>query len=140
MIGHKNLLSKSKKSECFKWTYGLSGNEYRVDTLPKSYLIVIRITMQSFKSIGQFWPVSINENSWLSRTDGPTLIIEKLRFKKKFDICKFHKQIIILQRFFFIEKANMINKYLNFKTEVSTIGSIDTLVKALIVYLGMLEC
>ena len=37
---------KSKLTECFKWTYGLSGNDYRVATLPKSYLIDIGINMQ----------------------------------------------------------------------------------------------
>ena len=31
--------------------YGISGNDYRVVTLLKSYLIVIEIIMQSFKSI-----------------------------------------------------------------------------------------
>ena len=36
-----NLLSKKvKKSACFKWTYELSGNDYRADALSKSYLTV----------------------------------------------------------------------------------------------------
>ena len=38
----------------FKWTYGLSGNDYTVDMLPKLYLIVTRIIMQSLESIEQF--------------------------------------------------------------------------------------
>ena len=33
------------------WTDGLSGNDYRVAALPKSYLIIIGIIMQSLKSI-----------------------------------------------------------------------------------------
>ena len=32
----QNLLSKSKKSTCFKWTYGLFGNDYRVAALSNS--------------------------------------------------------------------------------------------------------
>ena len=32
---------------------GLSGNEYRVATLPKAYLTVIGIIMQSLKSSGK---------------------------------------------------------------------------------------
>ena len=36
-------MSKSYKLACFKWTYGLSGNDYRVATLPTSYLIVKEI-------------------------------------------------------------------------------------------------
>ena len=43
---------KSKKSACFKWTYRLSGNDYRVATISKLYLTVIGI-MQSLKSRGQ---------------------------------------------------------------------------------------
>ena len=35
------------------WTHGLSGYDYRVATLPKSYLIVIGIKMQRLISIGQ---------------------------------------------------------------------------------------
>ena len=34
--------------------YGLSGNDYRVATLPKAFLIDIGIIIQSLKSIGQF--------------------------------------------------------------------------------------
>ncbi len=34
--------------------YGLSGNDYRVAALSKSYLTVKGISMQSLKSIGQF--------------------------------------------------------------------------------------
>ena len=30
----KLFLKKVKKLKCFKWTYGLSGNDYRVDILP----------------------------------------------------------------------------------------------------------
>ena len=44
---------KVKKSACFKLTYGLSGDDYRVAALSKSYLTVIEIFMQSLKSIGQ---------------------------------------------------------------------------------------
>ena len=53
IITYRNLLSKSKKSACFNWMYGLSGNDYKVATLPKSYLIVIGIILQSLKSIVQ---------------------------------------------------------------------------------------
>ena len=38
----------NKKSACFKWTYGLSRNNYRVATLPKSYLTVIRISSKDW--------------------------------------------------------------------------------------------
>ena len=41
-------------STCLKWTYGHSGNGYRVATLSKSYLTTTGITMQSLESIGQF--------------------------------------------------------------------------------------
>ena len=52
---NKNLsLKKKKKSTWFKWTYGHSGNDYRVATLSKSYQTTTGITMQSLKSIGQF--------------------------------------------------------------------------------------
>ena len=30
----KAIFKKVKKLTCFKWTYGLSGNDYRVDKLP----------------------------------------------------------------------------------------------------------
>ena len=33
-------MSKSKKSACCERTYGLSGNDFRVTTFSKSYLIV----------------------------------------------------------------------------------------------------
>ena len=46
-------MQKSKKSACFIWMYGLSSNDYGVAALSKSYLTV----MQSFKSIGQFYPL-----------------------------------------------------------------------------------
>ena len=46
---HYNLQSVS-----FNWTYGLSGTDFRVATLSKSYLTATGITMQSVKSIGQF--------------------------------------------------------------------------------------
>ena len=36
-------LSKSYKSTCFKWTYELSGNDYGVALLSKSYLTVTGI-------------------------------------------------------------------------------------------------
>ena len=35
----------------FKWTYGHSGNDYRVATLTKSYLSTTGIIMQSLKLI-----------------------------------------------------------------------------------------
>ena len=54
IISYKKLLSKSKKSACFKWTKGLSGKDYRDATLPKSYLTVKGIIMQRLKAIGQF--------------------------------------------------------------------------------------
>jgi hypothetical protein len=34
--------------------YGLSGNDYRVAVLSKSYLTVVEISMKSLRSIGQF--------------------------------------------------------------------------------------
>ena len=43
---------KWKKSACLKCTYGLSGNDYRVAILPKSYQTVTGINIQSLKSIG----------------------------------------------------------------------------------------
>ncbi len=42
------------KKGCFKQTYELSGNDYRVAALLKSYLTDKGIIMQSLKSIGQF--------------------------------------------------------------------------------------
>ena len=54
---------KIEKSACFKWLYGLLGNNYRVATLPKSYLTVVGIIMQSLNSIGQLWCVYINEKT-----------------------------------------------------------------------------
>ena len=45
---------KVKKSTYLNWTYGNSGNKYRVATLSKSYITTTGITMQSLKSIGQF--------------------------------------------------------------------------------------
>ena len=48
MLTYKKLVvKKNKKSACFKWTYILSGNDYRVAALSKSYLTVIRIIMKS---------------------------------------------------------------------------------------------
>ena len=40
------------KSTCFKWTYGLSGKDYRIVTLSKSYLAIKEIIKQSLKSMG----------------------------------------------------------------------------------------
>ena len=58
------------------------GLDYRVATLYKSYLTNKGITMQSLKSTIL---ACLNERKELSlcdgRTDGPTLIIGKLRFK-----------------------------------------------------------
>ena len=45
IISHKNLL--------LKWTYGHSGNDFRVATLSKSNLTTTEITIQSLKLIGQ---------------------------------------------------------------------------------------
>ena len=39
------VVKKSKKITSFKWTYELSGKDYRVPVLPKVYLIVIGIIM-----------------------------------------------------------------------------------------------
>ena len=50
----KLVVKKSKKSACFEWTYRLSGNDYRVDTLYKLYLTVTGINIQCLKPIGQF--------------------------------------------------------------------------------------
>ena len=71
---------KSYNATCLKWTYGLSGYDYRVVSLSKSYLTTTGITIQSLKLIGQFQHDKINEKIYPSRTYGPTLIIEKLRF------------------------------------------------------------
>ena len=46
----KLLLKRLKSNFFLKFTYGLSGNAYRVATLPKAYLTVIGIIIQSFKS------------------------------------------------------------------------------------------
>ena len=55
LLDHKKfVVKKAKKSTCLKWTYGHSGNDYRVATLSESYLTTTGITMQSLKSIGQF--------------------------------------------------------------------------------------
>ena len=43
-----------KVKTCFKLAYRLSGTDYRIATLSKSYLTVTGITIQSLKSIGQF--------------------------------------------------------------------------------------
>ena len=40
------------KIKCFKLTYGLSDNDYRVAKLPKSYLTVTGSIMQSLKLMG----------------------------------------------------------------------------------------
>ena len=54
IISYKKLLSKKLKPACFKWTYGLSSNDYRDATLSKSYITVTVIIMQSLKSLEQF--------------------------------------------------------------------------------------
>ena len=54
IISHKKIVVKKvKKSTCLKWTYGHSGNNYRVATLSKSYLTATGIIMQiaNFKII-----------------------------------------------------------------------------------------
>ena len=41
--GYRNglaFIQKVKKSACFKWINGLSGNDYRVATLPKLFVTV----------------------------------------------------------------------------------------------------
>ena len=38
MLVQNVVVKKVERSLCFKWTYGLSGNDYRVARLPKSYL------------------------------------------------------------------------------------------------------
>ncbi len=50
----KNCCQKSKKSTYYKCTYKHSDNDYKTAMLSKSYLIVIRITMQSLKTKVQF--------------------------------------------------------------------------------------
>ena len=45
IITHKKLAVR--KVKFFKWTYRLSGNDYRVATLSKSYLITTGITIPS---------------------------------------------------------------------------------------------
>ena len=54
ILSNKNLLSKSKKSTCLKWTYEHSGNDYRFTMLFKSNLITTGIAIQSLKTIRQF--------------------------------------------------------------------------------------
>ena len=53
---HKKLLSKIKKNQydLIERTDIDSGQDYRIATLSKSYLIVTGINMQGLKSIGQF--------------------------------------------------------------------------------------
>ncbi len=53
MILTYNILY-DKKSACFKWTYGFSGDDYSVAALSKLKLTAIKIIVQSFKSLGQF--------------------------------------------------------------------------------------
>ena len=50
----KKCCQKSKKTACFKWTHGLSGNDYIVTTLSNSYLTAQGVIMQSCKAILQF--------------------------------------------------------------------------------------
>ena len=49
----KNKCQKKLKIDMFKWTNGLSGNDYRVASFFNSYLTPIEIFMQSLNSIGQ---------------------------------------------------------------------------------------
>ena len=66
---------------CLKWTYGHSGIDCRVAMLSKLYLTTTGIIMQSLESIGQFNLFKLTKIANCDgRTDGPTLIIEKLRF------------------------------------------------------------
>ena len=60
---------KSKKSAYFKWTYGLSGNDYKVTTLPKLFIIGIRIISQSLKSIGNSDMSKLTKRASYWRTD-----------------------------------------------------------------------
>ena len=53
-ISYKKVLSKRKISAYLKWIHGLSGNYYRVATLPRSFTALKGIIMQSLKSIEQF--------------------------------------------------------------------------------------
>ena len=52
-IGLLDHIKSKKKSTCLKWTYGHSGNDYRVTTLSKSYLNTTILIMQNLKSIRQ---------------------------------------------------------------------------------------
>ena len=45
---------KKLKLACLKWTYGHSGNNYRVAMLSKLYLSTTGIIIQSLKSTEQF--------------------------------------------------------------------------------------
>ena len=49
LIFFSNFLKKVLKSVCFKWTYGISGNDYKVVALFKLYPTVMGIIMQSLK-------------------------------------------------------------------------------------------
>ena len=51
------FVKKVKNQHVFNWTYGHSGNDYKVAALSKLYLTVIGIIIQNLKSIGQFEPV-----------------------------------------------------------------------------------
>ena len=62
--------------------YGHSGNDYRVATFYKSYLTIRGFTMQSLKASNSNMPKLTKKAIRNGRTDGPTLIIEKLCFKK----------------------------------------------------------
>ena len=48
---YKKIYKKKWKLACFKWPYGIFGNDYRVATLSVSYLSVKGIIIQSLKSI-----------------------------------------------------------------------------------------
>ena len=60
---------------------GLSGNNYRVPTLSKSYLIVVGIIMQN-QNNSNIYKLTKRDNR-NGRADVPNLIIEKLHFKNK---------------------------------------------------------
>ena len=63
------LLSRKLISIYFKWPYEPSGNDYRVATLPKSYLNVIGIIMENLKLIGQFNMFKLTKRPFTNRLD-----------------------------------------------------------------------
>ena len=66
---------KRQNSACFKWTYGLSEDNLRCNA-PK-FTLLLKETPDSYNMSKS----SKGANSY-RRTDGPTVIIEKLCLKK----------------------------------------------------------